>query len=136
MRDWRVDTFPVRAQWDAQVHAWTGEVDGLMGAHSWAKNLRALDSGMREAIAGALDLPRGAEPELKLTWECHVDEGELDDLAVRAHKLRDQLKEISAVTQHVAERAAGGLRAEGLSVRDVAALTGISHQRVSQLKTD
>ena len=103
-----------------------------MGAHSWARSLSPLDAAIREATAGALDLPRGAEPDLKLTWAYHVDSGEVDELAHRAHNLREQLREISSEAQRTAERAARGLRGKGLSVRDVARLTGISHQRVSQ----
>lgn len=132
MKDWRTHTFGIVAEWDPGARAWAAEVPGMQGAHSWAKSLSALDPAIREAIAGALDLPRGAEPELKLTWDYRVDSGEVDELAHHAHDLREQLREISAEAQRTAERAARRLRDKGLSVRDVARLTGISHQRVSQ----
>lgn len=63
---WRERTFEVVTEWDPEARAWSAEVPGLMGAHSWAGDLGALDAAIREAIAGALDLPRGAEPDLKL----------------------------------------------------------------------
>lgn len=132
MKDWRTRTFDIVAEWDPEVRAWAAEVPGMQGAHSCAKSLSSLDPAIREAIAGALDLPRGAEPELKLVWEYRVDSGEVDELAHHAHDLREQLREISAEAQRTAERAARRLRGKGLSVRDVARLTGVSHQRVSQ----
>lgn len=132
MKAWRERTFEVVAEWDPEARAWAAEVPGVMGAHSWAKSLSSLDGAIREAIAGALDLPRGAEPDLQLAWDYRVDSGEVDELAHHAHDLREQLREVSAEAQRTAERAARGLRGKGLSVRDVARLTGISHQRVSQ----
>lgn len=48
--------------------AWLADVPALAGAHTWAKNLPALDRNVREAIALAEDRPDGAEASLAIDY--------------------------------------------------------------------
>jgi hypothetical protein len=86
----------------------------LPGAHTYARSLPSLDQAVREVVVLAADLPDEAMPELVLDYDYHTGDPELDATALEVRRLRRQ-----------ADR--------GLSVRDVAALLGISPQRVSQL---
>jgi DNA-binding NarL/FixJ family response regulator len=88
---------------------------------------------VREVIVLAADLPDEAMPELVIDYDYHTGDPELDASAVEVRRLRQQANELAATATAQTEQAAIRLVARGLSVRDAAALLGISPQRVSQL---
>jgi hypothetical protein len=112
---------------------WLADIPGLHGAHTYARNLPALDRAVREVIVLAADLPDQAIPELVIDYSYHTGDPELDTAAVEVRRLRQQADELAATATARTERAAAQLVSRGLSVRDAAALLGISPQRVSQL---
>jgi DNA-binding CsgD family transcriptional regulator len=112
---------------------WLADVPDLQGAHTYARNLPALDQAVREVIVLAADLPDEAMPELVIDYDYHTGDPELDTTAVEVRRLRRQAYELAATAAAQTEQAAIRLVARGLSVRDAAALLGISPQRVSQL---
>jgi DNA-binding CsgD family transcriptional regulator len=112
---------------------WLADVPELQGAHTYARNLPALDQAVREVIVLAADLPDEAMPELVIDYDYHTGDPELDTTAVEVRRLRRQAYELAATAAAQTEQAAIRLVARGLSVRDAAALLGISPQRVSQL---
>lgn len=112
---------------------WLADVPELQGAHTYARNLPALDQAVREVIVLAADLPDEAMPELLIDYDYHTGDPELDITAVEVRRLRRQVSELTANAAAQTEQAAIRLVARGLSVRDAAALLGISPQRVSQL---
>jgi DNA-binding CsgD family transcriptional regulator len=112
---------------------WLADVRDLQGAHTYARNLPALDQAVREVIVLAADLPDEAMPELVIDYDYHTGDPELDTTAVEVRRLRRQAYELAATAAAQTEQAAIRLVARGLSVRDAAALLGISPQRVSQL---
>ena len=112
---------------------WLADVPELEGAHTYARSLPALDQVVREVIVLAADLPDDAMPGLVLDYLYDTGDPELDATALEVRRLRRQADELAAAVTARTSEAAGQLVARGLSVRDVAALLGISPQRVSQL---
>jgi DNA-binding NarL/FixJ family response regulator len=84
-------------------------------------------------IVLAADLPDEAMPKLVIDYAYHTGDPELDSTAMEVRRLRRQADELAAAATAQTEQAAIRLVARGLSVRDAAALLGISPQRVSQL---
>jgi hypothetical protein len=72
-------------------------------------------------------------PELILDYDYHTGDPELDITALEVRRLRQQADELAATATARTGQAAAKLVARGLSVRDAAALLGVSPQRVSQL---
>jgi hypothetical protein len=112
---------------------WLADVPGLQGAHTYARSLPALDQAVREVVVLAADLPDEAMPGLTLEYDYHTGDADLDATALEVRQLRRQADELAAVAAARTGQAAAELVARGLSVRDAAALLGISPQRVSQL---
>jgi hypothetical protein len=112
---------------------WLADVPGLQGAHTYARSLPSLDQAVREVVVLAADLPDQAMPDLILDYDYHTGDPDLDATAFEVRRLRRQADELTATAAARTGKAAAELAARGLSVRDVAALLGISPQRVSQL---
>lgn len=112
---------------------WLADVPELQGAHTYARSLPSPDQAVREVVVLAADLPDKAMPELVLDYDYHTGDPELDATALEVRRLRRQADELAAAATTRTGQAAAQLAARGLSVRDVAALLGISPQRVSQL---
>ena len=112
---------------------WLADVPELQGAHTYARSLPTLDQAVREVIVLAADLPDQVMPELLIDYDYHTGDPELDTTAVEVRRLRRQADELAAAATARTEQAAIRLVASGLSVRDAAAMLGISPQRVSQL---
>ena len=112
---------------------WTGEVPGLPGAHTWARNLAALDRHMREVIALVEDLEAGAEPNLVIDWDFTAIN---DPVLVEASELARRRRDVEEARHDVALRTrelADTLTNQGWSVREAAGVLGISPGRVAQL---
>jgi hypothetical protein len=112
---------------------WLADVPELHGAHTYARSLPSLDQAVREVVVLAADLPDEAMPELVLDYDYHTGDPEPDATALEVRRLRRQADDLAATATARTSPAAAQLVARGLSVRDVAALLGISPQRVSQL---
>jgi hypothetical protein len=112
---------------------WLADVPELPGAHTCARSLPSLDRAAREAVVLAADLPDEAMPDLVLDYDYRTGDPDLDATALEVRRLRRQADELAATAASRTGQAAAQLVARGLSVRDVAALLGISPQRVSQL---
>jgi hypothetical protein len=112
---------------------WLADVPELQGAHTYARNLPTLDQAVREVIVLAADLPDEAMPELVIDYDYHTGDPDLDAATLEVRRLRRQADDIATTAAARTGQAAVRLVASGLSVRDAAALLGISPQRVSQL---
>lgn len=112
---------------------WLADVPSLPGAHTFARNLETLGRYIREVIVLAADLPDEAAESLDLDLVIHTGDAELDE---QLDALRRDRQRLSAERRHVEEATAGlagELSRAGFSVRDVAALTGVSRARAQQL---
>jgi hypothetical protein len=112
---------------------WLADVPALEGAHTFARTLPALDIAVREVVVLAADRPDEDMPRLRIDYRYHTGDPQVDLDAAEVRTLRARADELSAVASARTAAAAGALVSRGLPVRDVAAILGISPQRVSQL---
>jgi hypothetical protein len=114
---------------------WLADVPELQGAHTYARSLPALDHAVREVVVLAAGLPDEAMPGLSLDYDYRTGDPDLDVTALEVRRLRREADELAAAATARTAQAVARLATHGLSVRDIAALLGISPQRVSQLTT-
>jgi DNA-directed RNA polymerase specialized sigma24 family protein len=74
-------------------------------------------------------------PGLSLDYDYRTGDPDLDVTALEVRRLRREADELAAAATARTAQAVARLATHGLSVRDIAALLGISPQRVSQLTT-
>lgn len=111
---------------------WAITVPELAGVFSQAKRLDQVESQTREAIAMMLDIDATAVGPL----EIHITPpGAASDLLEHLKTSVTAAAEAEAKAARIRLEAAMALRAEGLPMRDVGRLIGVSHQRVHQLLT-
>ena len=112
---------------------WIAELRGVAGVNSDGRTIASARRRVREALALAVGDAAAARAEL------------VDDVRLPAKLLRS-LKRASAARARADELYADAQKATvllakelthqyGLSVRDAAAMLGVSHQRIQQLKT-
>jgi hypothetical protein len=106
---------------------WIADVPALLGTHTWAKTLRALDRNVREVIGMVEDLPRSAEAALDLEMDYRTGDAGLDEragrLRARRHEQERAAAEIASDTSELLRRFAAQL-----SVGDAAVLLGVSKE--------
>lgn len=112
---------------------WAIRVPSMPGVFSQCRRLDQVDEFAREAVA----LAGGRHPD---------DVGELDirteppaevaDLVTDARAAADAARAATAHAADARRTAASELAARGYTTRDIGALLGLSHQRVSQLLAD
>ena len=112
---------------------WLADIPSLAGAHTYSRTLAGLDQAVREVVVLAVDLPDDEMPHVRLDYLFHTGDPELDDVAAEVRALRTRADKLANAAAARTSSAAAMLVARGFSVRDVAALLGISPQRVSQL---
>ncbi|HEY5276622.1 MAG TPA: type II toxin-antitoxin system HicB family antitoxin [Coriobacteriia bacterium] len=108
---------------------WAIDVPELPGVYSQARRLVRVESMARDAIALFLDVDPATldiRVETNLPSELRRDVDAVGRLRAEADRLQ---AESSGALRHLTQELLG----RGLSVRDAAAILGISHQRVSQL---
>ncbi len=110
---------------------WTAIVENADGVITWGRGLRHLELSVREAIALADNIDE--EGSIPLTWEYCTGIPALD---ATSHEVRAQREELhlagdalSTATRDLVKT----LRIAGFSMRDTAAIAGISSARVGQL---
>lgn len=109
---------------------WAITVRGLDGVFSQARRLDQVEARAREAIALMLDIEEGEVGELKICVEPP------DSVASLLSEMQDSEAAANTANERAASlrrRVAQQLRDDGFPVRDIGRLTGISHQRVSQI---
>jgi hypothetical protein len=114
--------------------AWLADVPALAGTHTFARNIPSLQKAVRELIALVEDLPDGAEDHLDVDYEYRIGipevEAETRQLRADRERIRREEDDLARRTDAAAKTLVDRYR---FSVRDAAALTGVSKQRISQL---
>ena len=106
---------------------WAVEVPEIPGLFTQARRLDQVEEQVRDA-ADMLDARIGTltiDPQLDETTRRMVD-----DLLVK----REEARKAQDKASRLARATVAALRGEGLTVRDVATVTGVSPQRVSALR--
>ena len=128
---WHVVVTREDGSWVAQVAA---EADGVReDASTWARNLPALDRYVREVIVLGADLPDDQMDDLDIAYDYRTGDVAVDAAAAELRARRTDLAQATTALTLDTAKHARALVQRGWSVRDVAALLGISPQRVSQV---
>jgi predicted RNase H-like HicB family nuclease len=109
---------------------WAITVPALSGVFSQAKRLDQVESTAREAIAMMLDVDQSEVGPIE------VDVTPPDGVVELLEALRQstaRAEEAAQEANRTRRQAAKVLREEGLAIRDVGKLLGVSHQRISQI---
>lgn len=110
---------------------WAIHVPEADGVWTQTRGLDQADKMAREAIAAVLDVD---EASFDVVIEVELDDPALDELVDSVRQLRQQAERAQREASTEMEHAVQVLRGRaGLSMRDVAKLLGVSHQRVGQL---
>lgn len=108
---------------------WELDVDGLDGVFTQARRLDQAEAMARDAIAVMLDVPEDSfDIEIR-----HVLGEPLAKDVEAAKSARAVVDEANKEARQATRRAAGRLRGEGLPVRDIGRILGISHQRAAKI---
>lgn len=122
-----VTTYTVTAERGSR--RWLLQCEELPGALSEVARLDQADAVMREAIAFVARVP---ETEIDIELRPTLP-GDVGEELTRAHQLRDRANALEQeATQHRLE-VARALREQGLTVRDIGTLLGVTYQRAHQL---
>ena len=109
---------------------WLIEAVELEGVRSYGRTVRDAAGNIREAIAAAEDLEDWDDVDLRFTFE---DDAVSEALGVLKHASQME-KEAAAMRDSALRDAIERLRrVHHLSYRDIAAVIGLSHQRIAQL---
>ncbi len=115
---------PDGVRWNAEV---LGKPNGC-GCRTWGRSLREARSRIRDALATALEDEKAAA-EAVLVEEYKLPEARrIKGLRARREKVEASARELADETREMALK----LHKEGYSLRDIAELVGMSHQRVQQ----
>jgi predicted RNase H-like HicB family nuclease len=110
---------------------WVAEVKDLRGGATDAERFADLNEEVRDLIAGLTDTDLG---HFDVRWH-YVQRDHDFTTVIEALRTWEEQAELAMASRDEARRAAiGAMRRLGLSVRDVADVVGLSHQRISQLE--
>ena len=113
--------------------AWLADVPDVPGAHTFARSLSALARDVREVVVLMTDRPDDALDDFDLDVRYEIGDGTAAVATARAARATAEQAERESAA---AVRRAVARLPSSLSVRDVAELLGISHQRVAQVRTE
>ena len=109
---------------------WAIEVTDMKGGlHSQARRLDQVAATVADAVALVADVPRNTI-EVNVIPKLPPRDAELIDAARHASQEAARAAELAS---QLSRQAVAQLRSEGMTVRDVGGLLGVSPQRVSQL---
>lgn len=108
---------------------WAVEVPEIPGLFTQAKRLDQVTEMVRDAAAALTGKP---EDEFEVEIAVHINEP-VDSVVEAAKAAAKTLAEVQAKASDASRQAAATLSDEGLTVREVGEVLGVSHQRAHQL---
>jgi predicted RNase H-like HicB family nuclease len=130
LKEANVKTYTARLEREKDGR-WTVELEEEPRVHTWGKTVEQALTRMSEAAALWFQIDEDQislvpHPVLPKTTERTVEQ---------ARHAREQAKGADRLALEHTRKAAAALTSRGISMRDAAAILGISHQRVHQLLT-
>ncbi len=119
-------TYRATAEWGG--YAWVATVVGYADVFTQAKRLEQLP----ERLSEVMHLMTGKKIAPN-KWELDVQYGKLGDQATEIRKLRVEVEEAEQQLSERTAKVARALRAQGMNLRDIGTLMGVSYQRIHQL---
>ena len=125
----------IRVVFTKEGKDWTVVAPDVHPAHSWGPTLKSATEHIKEAIALVLDLPDGAEKDITLDAEYRVKGMKRAQSSVfrKAREARHRLKDAQEEAEETLRQAVEEGRNHDLSIRDIATMTDVSHQRIAQI---
>jgi predicted RNase H-like HicB family nuclease len=108
---------------------WTVELEEEPRVHTWGKTVDQALARMREATALWFQIE---EDQIELVPRPVLPKS-ADRTVEQARQAREQARSADRLAVERTRKAAAALTSRGISMRDAAAILGISHQRVHQL---
>jgi len=108
---------------------WTVELEEEPRVHTWGKTVDQALARMREATALWFQIE---EDQIELVPRPVLPKS-ADRTVEQARQAREQARSADRLAVERTRKAAAALTSRGISMRDTAAILGISHQRVHQL---
>jgi predicted RNase H-like HicB family nuclease len=108
---------------------WTVELEEEPRVHTWGKTVDQALTRMREATALWFQIE---EDQIELVPRPVLPKS-ADRTVEQARQAREQARSADRLAVERTRKAAAALTSRGISMRDAAAILGISHQRVHQL---
>jgi predicted RNase H-like HicB family nuclease len=108
---------------------WTVELEEEPRVHTWAKTVDQALARVREATALWFQIE---EDQIELVPRPVLPKS-ADRIVEQARQAREQARSADRLAVERTRKAAAALTSRGISMRDAAAILGISHQRVHQL---
>jgi hypothetical protein len=113
--------------------AWLADVPDVAGAHTFARSLSALQRSVREVIVLMTNRPDDALDDFDLDVRYEI--GDSSTVVAVARRARAEAEQAERASAEAIRKAVAELPVS-LSVRDVAVLLGVSHQRVAQVRAE
>ncbi|MDR0286065.1 MAG: hypothetical protein LBI33_14435 [Propionibacteriaceae bacterium] len=108
---------------------WIVAVPAVRGLHTQVRRLDQVEPMIKDAAALLLDRP---ESDFTVTVSPQLDESTTAAVA-EVTRAREQLRTSEDTAARANRTAATRLAAQGLTIRDIGAILGVSHQRAHQL---
>ena len=128
MREENVHTYTARLEREKDGR-WSVELEEEPRVHTWGKTVDQALARMREAAALWFQIE---EDQIELVPRPVLPKA-TDKTVEQARQAREQARSADRLAIEQTRKAAAALASRGISMRDAAAILGISHQRVHQL---
>jgi len=127
-KEMNVQTYTARLEREKDGR-WTVELEKEPRVHTWGKTVDQALTRMREAAALWFQTE---EDQIELVPRPVLPKA-MDKTVEQARQAREQARSADRLAIEQTRKAAAALASRGISMRDAAAILGISHQRVHQL---
>lgn len=114
---------------------WSAYAVEVPGAHSWGRSIAGATRQVTDAIATMRDLTEEETASIKITPTFVLNNQDMEALVVTARQHREKLEAAQAEASDSLRSAVAAI-SDSFSMRDVAAMTGVTHSRIQQIEAE